>query len=136
MPRERVPQAKGLLIRVDCSSSRRDEEWVAECPAFALFAHGATLPIARKHLLTGLDLFLTDCAERGTLEEVLRVRQVPHAWIETSLLASLDPAAGIRFLTALTGDRDKPADYPTEQLDVIVPALAQGKLHELVKFRD
>jgi predicted RNase H-like HicB family nuclease len=93
MPHERVPQAKGLLIRVYCNSSRRDEEWVAECPALGLFAHGTTLPVARQHLLTALDLFLTDCSERGTLEEVLRVRQVPHAWIETSLLASLDPAA-------------------------------------------
>jgi len=129
MPPARPLQARSLMIQIACRAWREQGVWVAACPALGLSDQGRTLPEARQRLLTMLDLFLTDCSERGALEDALRARQVPFSWIETSSPDAFDPAAGIQFLTALTGDPQKSADYPEEQVKVIVPAIAQGRVH-------
>ena len=45
---------------------------MASCPVLDVFSQGTTREDARKNLEEALQLFLTSCIERGTLDEVLK----------------------------------------------------------------
>lgn len=51
----------------------RKEKWVlASCPALDVFAQGSSEEDAKKNIMEAMNLFLTSCLERGTLEAVLK----------------------------------------------------------------
>lgn len=51
---------------------KEDEQFVAICPELNVSSFGDNLDEARKSLREAIDLFLEECEEIGTLEDVLR----------------------------------------------------------------
>ena len=51
---------------------RADEGgWISHCPALQLYSQGNTLAEAKKNIREAINLWMTDCLERGTLREAL-----------------------------------------------------------------
>jgi predicted RNase H-like HicB family nuclease len=60
-----------LTIQLSFEIIKKEKWYLAACPALDVFSQGETEKQAEKNLQEALCLFLTSCAERGTLDAVL-----------------------------------------------------------------
>ena len=88
-----MPQLNAFKAKLPLLFFREGKAVIAYCPSLNLSTCGKTLPQAQRRFSEALDLFIGDCVERGTLEEVLEecgwrrlTRPQPH-WEPPSFLA-------------------------------------------------
>jgi len=69
----------GIICRLSVEILDEEDKVIARTRELALVDHGKTRDEARKQLMKTVALFFDVCAERGTLLDVLRERDVLHA---------------------------------------------------------
>jgi len=62
----------GIHLVYKAEIFEEDEQFVAICPELNVSSFGDNVDEARKSLREAIDLFLQECEEMGTLEDILR----------------------------------------------------------------
>lgn len=70
--KNRGGQAFELTAKVSVTTKQEGEHFIASCPALDVHTQGQTEEQAMVRLKEALSLFLENCIQRGTLEEVLK----------------------------------------------------------------
>lgn len=61
-----------ITVQLPIEIKERKKWVVASCPVLDVHSQGDTVKEAKKNLKEALDIFLTSCLERGTLDEVFK----------------------------------------------------------------
>ncbi len=73
-----------LNLDIKVEIFREDDIYVAVCPSLNVSSYGETIERAKQALIEAIEVFVEECAEMGTLEDVLeesgftRSRQTWH----------------------------------------------------------
>ena len=60
-----------IKINVPVDIEEKEGVFIASCKPLDVFTQGTTMANAEQNIIEALDLFLSTCAEMGTLEQVL-----------------------------------------------------------------
>lgn len=67
-----MPIRVKMTLTVPIEINQRGKWFFASCPVLDVVSQGETFEKAKKNLGQALELFVTSCLERGTLDEVLK----------------------------------------------------------------